>query len=530
MGKEILFNKDVRNKMKTGVDKLADSVKATLGPMGRNVAIRQEHTGQPKLTKDGVTVARSISLTDKFEDMGAQLVKMAAVKTATSAGDGTTTSTVLAQVIISEGMKSLETGANPVEIKKGMDKAVASVVENLALQSKKVTPENLKQIATVSANNDDEIGEMVAKALHMVGEDGVVHIQESKTEETYVTRVEGIQIDKGYISNYFVTNVGKMAVEFDDAMVLLYTRKISLFSEIETALNISIQNKKPLLIIAEDVDGEALAVLVRNRIEKGMPFAAIKLPGFGNMQEQMLEDIAAMLGGRVVSPEQGHVISQVTPEFFGRAKKIVITSVSTGIVGGHGKKEKITERIEQVKSLIEDNPSEFEKDKLRKQRLAKLVNGVAVIHVGAQTEVEAKEKLDRIDDAKCATIAAMQEGYLPGGGTAYIRAISCLPQKYDNAGETIGLNIIKAALRSPLTQIALNAGIELDVVSVVSKHVGDYGYNAKANEYGGMYKFGIIDPTKVARVALENAASVGAMFLTTEAGIVEDQPIAHRNS
>lgn len=511
--------------MKSGADQLADAVKVTLGPMGRNVIIRQDHNKKPMVTKDGVTVARVINLEDKYEDMGAQLVKMASEKTAMQAGDGTTTSALLAQVIIREGMLCLEAGGNPVDIKRGMDEAVSMVVENLKRQSVPVDAASMVSIATISANNDPEIGELVSHALDLVGVDGVVHLQDGKTSDTQIEVMAGIHIDKGYISQYFINNIAKMKVELEDCLILVYERKISTYIEIEEVLKIANANNRSLLIIAEDVDGEALATMVKNKIDGGRKWAAIKLPGFGNMQQQMLEDIAVMIGAKVVSPAQGHVLKDIKAGMLGRAKSVIITNTATSIIGGGGTKAAVAERVEQVKSLIEDMHNEFERDKMRKQRLALLTNGIAVIHVGAATDVELREKKDRIDDALCATKAAREEGIVPGGGSAYIRAMMDLPGEFEIPGETMGLNIIKAALESPLRQILENAGIILreGIVNEVREGKLDFGFNAKSGLYANMFEAGVIDSTKVARVALENASSVGGMFLTTACAIVNAQ-------
>lgn len=526
---QLLFKNDVRDKMKIGVDKLADAVKVTLGPMGRNVSIYNEREGKPKLTKDGVTVARSITLEDKYEDTGAQLVKEAATKTAFLAGDGTTTSTVLAQVIISEGMKALEKGANPVSIKRGMDNAVALVIGSLKEQSTPVTSDKLISIATISANNDEEIGKTVAGALNKVGEDGVVYLTASKTPVTHVEFVEGLQLDRGYISQHFVNNLSKMIVDFADAYILLYDRKISTFKDIEGVLNIAVNAKRPLLIIAEDVDAEALATLVTNKTRGGLPFAAIKLPGMGNMQMQILEDIAVITGATVINEQAGHVLQNTTANQLGQAKQIVISAISTKIIGGKGNKKLIEERITQVKALMESLGNEFEADKMKKQRLAKLSNGVGIIHVGAATDVEIGEKMDRFDDAVCATKAAMAEGVVPGGGTAYIRALSALPECYTDKDENIGLGLIKLALCAPLSQMCINAGRvdhERVINAVILNKEGNSanGYNVKEDKFENLLSTGIIDPTKVARVALQHASSVAAMFLTTECAIIPVDP------
>lgn len=525
----ILFNKEARKKMQDGVTKLADAVKATLGPSGRNVCIRPEappHT--PKITKDGVTVARTINLLDKFEDMGAQLVKMAAEKTAMAAGDGTTTSTLLAQVIISQGLDALEGRANPVEIKKGMDKAVELVVANIKSQSKPVTDENLIQIASIAANNDSEIGTIVADAIKKTGNDGVIHLTVSKTAETYLELTEGIQIDRGYISPYFATNQMKMTAELDDAYIVFSERKVSTLKDIEPILNLCIKENKPLLIIAEDVDGEALAVLLANKLQGGRKFCAIKQPGFGNMQVQMMDDIAVMTGGKLISTHLGQTWEKVDKGFLGRADKIIVGQNTTSIIGAKGRKGVIEGRINEIRAAIADSKNEFERDKLKNMRLAKLTNGTGVIHVGGQTEVEAREKLDRIDDAKCATYAAIAEGVVPGGGAAYIHSIKSLPKSFGHKDQNIGLNIIREALISPLCQIALNAGINFEEATKISINVEDspdsHGYNAKTGVIEDLLERGIIDPAKVSRIALENASSVSGMFLTTQAAITDVVP------
>ena len=534
---EISYKDEARQKMKQGVDKLANAVKVTLGAGGRNVTIRDERTGKPKVTKDGVTVARVINLPDKVEDMGAQLIKAAAEKTAALAGDGTTTSTLLAQVIITEGLKHMDSAsANPVNMKRGIDKAVTAVLVSLREQSQTVTLDNIERlvnVATISANNDGEIGKIVADAMKRVGADGVVTLQESKTAETYIERVDGLQIDKGYISPFFVNNLPKMSVDFEDAIILLYDRKISLYMDLEPLLNFAIGNKKPLLIIAEDVEGEALATLIANRTQRAFPFAAIKHPGFGNMSLQMLEDIASLTGGKVVSDSKGDILKNIKfTEYVGRAAKITITNVTTTITGGKGKKDDIADRIQQVKALIDNNPNEIEKEKLRKWRLAKLANGVGVIHVGATTEVEMKEKKDRIDDSLCATKAALEEGILPGGGVSYIRALQAIETlTSEDKDEQIGINIIRKALEEPLMQMLTNAGVQNieEVINTVKACAdADGGYNLKTGAYEAFFTTGIIDPSKVARVALENAASVGAMFLTTECAIVDYQPMQNQ--
>lgn len=524
---QLVFNDDARQKMKTGVDKLANAVKVTLGAKGRNVAIRDERTGQPSLTKDGVTVARWINLQDKQEDAGAQLIKGAAIKTAILAGDGTTTSTLLAQVIISEGMKALDGKANPIDIKKGIDRAVVAVTDYLKTIMQPITPERKISVATISANNDSEIGALVAEVLTSVGDDGLVTIQESKTSSTYTEKIQGLQLERGYISHYFVNNMAKMLVEYDNPLILLCERKVTTHFEIEKILNYALAKKQPLLIIAEDVDAEALAVLIANRMQRGHLFSAIKLPGFGNMQQQILEDIAVITGAKVVSAMQGVNLSDIIPsEYLGGATKLTISNMVTNIIGGKGKASKIEEQIEQVKALITNNVNEYEVDKLKKQRLSKLVNGVAVIHVGATTEIEMREKKDRIDDSLCATRAAVTEGILPGGGIAYLRAIPVVNDLTStNVDEQKGIDIIKKALEAPFTQIMLNAGLEAEgMLTAVMAGKDDYGFNVKSEEFENFFETGIIDPVKVTRVALENAASVSSMFLTTECLITDVAP------
>ncbi len=532
---DLVFDKEAREKMKDGVDKLADAVKVTLGAKGRNVAIRDERTGKPKLTKDGVTVARSINLPDKTEDMGAQLVKAAAEKTAVMAGDGTTTSTLLAQVIIAEGMKCMDANSNPVDVKKGIDKAVAAVVAHLKSRSTPVgiKSELLVNVATISANNDAEIGEIVAGTLQEVGSDGVVTVLESKTEKTYSEIVEGLQIDKGYISPYFVNNPAKMAVEFADALIFMSERKITKLDEIQRVLEFAnAQNPpRPLLIIAEDVEAEALAVLVANKVRKNFQYAAIRLPGFGNMSLQMLEDVATITGGQVMSEQRGDMVKNIDlSKYLGRADHITISSTLTNITGGKGSKKDIQAKIENLKGLIESNPSEYEKDKIRKQRLAKVSNGVGIIYVGANTEVEMKEKKDRIDDAVCATKAAMEEGISPGGGIAYLKSIPSVDKlTFENVDENLGVEIVIKALKSPIEQMLYNAGVSKDKSYDIIKNLSDdgeyhYGYNLHTGAFEDFRVTGILDPTKVSRCALENAASVGSMFLTTACAITDIQP------
>lgn len=525
----LLFGSDGRKKMKDGVDKLANAVKATLGPKGRNVTIRRDDPNHTiVVTKDGVTVARIINLIDKHEDMGARMVKMAAEKTALLAGDGTTTSTLLAQTIINEGISAVDLGCNPMDVKKGIDKAVEIVVSSIRKSAVPVTDEKLVDVATIAANNDREIGELVADAILKTGKDGVIYLDNSPTSETYTKVTEGIIIDRGYISPYFVNVPAKMTVEFENPLILFSERKISMLSEIKHLLATAITNKRPLLIVAEDVDGEALQTLLVNKRDGGHKFAAIKQPGFGNMQIQMMEDIALMTGGKIVSQSLGQAWEKVDNSFFGSADKVVITSTSTSIIGAHGKKEQIDGRIDEIRALIENAPNEVEKEKLKKLRLAKLTNGTGIIYVGAQTEIEVGEKKDRIDDAICATRSALAEGILPGGGVGYLRAIASLPKSFENKDENKGLEIVRTALEAPLRQMLLNGGMKnADAVvnKIVENEDPDFGFNVKTGEYNCMVASGVIDPAKVSRVALENAASVGGLFITTECSIVDAQPV-----
>lgn len=526
---DIYFNKEARQKMKAGVDKLANAVKATLGPSGRNVCIRgaqQPHT--PFLTKDGVTVARTINLPDKMEDMGAQLVKEAAVKTALAAGDGTTTSTLLAQVLIEEGLKALESNANPVDIKKGMDKAVGLVVENLKKQSIPVNDDNLVSIATIAANNDEVIGKLVADAVSKTGVEGVIYIQPSESTETTFELTQGIRIDRGYLSPYFVNNKERMTVEFENALILFSERKVSRIKDIKHLLEAAISHRppRPVLIIAEDVDSEALGMLIKSKIESNLQFAAIKQPGFGNMQLQMFEDIAVMVGGKVVSQSNGQEWEKVDSTFFGSAAKIIITKETTSIIGAGGNKSTVDARIQEIRALIENTTNKFEREKLRTQRLANLTNSIGFIKVGGQSDVEIVEKMARIDDAKCATVAAIAEGIVPGGGTTYIRALGTLPDEFDNPDENIGLSIIKKALAAPLRQMTINAGLADQKINTFVEMVakGPNGYNVKTGKFEDLVATGVIDPARVSRVALEHASSVAGMFLTTEAAIVDYTP------
>ena len=523
MAKEIQFDVDVRSKMKSGVDALANAVKVTLGPKGRNVVIDKKY-GAPQVTKDGVTVAKEIELEDRFENMGAQMVKEVASKTNEQAGDGTTTATVLAQAIINVGLKNVTAGANPLDLKRGIDKAVATVVDDLRKRSHEVGDDfsKVEQVGTISANNDAYIGKLIADAMSKVKKDGVITVEEAKGTDTEVKVVEGMQFDRGYISPYFMTNSDKMEAELNNPLILVTDRKISSMKDLLPILEPIAREGKELLIIAEDVDGEALTTLVVNRLRGALKVAAVKAPGFGDRRKEMLQDIATLTGAVVVSEERGFTLENTTPDMLGKAEKVTITKENTTIVGGAGNKEDIQDRVNLIRSQIEVATSEYDKEKL-KERLRKLSGGVAVLYVGATTEVEMKEKKDRVEDALNATRAAVEEGYLPGGGVAYIRAISALEGlKGDNEDETTGIRIVARAIEEPLRQIALNAGVDGSVIiQKIKEGTGDYGYNARTSEFVNMYDAGVIDPTKVARVALENAASVAGMFLTTECGIVD---------
>ena len=523
MAKEIQFDVDVRFKMESGVDALANAVKVTLGPKGRNVVIDKKY-GAPQVTKDGVTVAKEIELEDRFENMGAQMVKEVASKTNEQAGDGTTTATVLAQAIINVGIKNVTAGANPLDLKRGIDKAVATVVDDLRKRSHEVGDDfsKVEQVGTISANNDAYIGKLIADAMSKVKKDGVITVEEAKGTDTEVKVVEGMQFDRGYISPYFMTNSDKMEAELNNPLILVTDRKISSMKDLLPILEPIAREGKELLIIAEDVDGEALTTLVVNRLRGALKVAAVKAPGFGDRRKEMLQDIATLTGAVVVSEERGFTLENTTPDMLGKAEKVTITKENTTIVGGAGNKEDIQDRVNLIRSQIEVATSEYDKEKL-KERLGKLSGGVAVLYVGATTEVEMKEKKDRVEDALNATRAAVEEGYLPGGGVAYIRAISALEGlKGDNEDETTGIRIVARAIEEPLRQIALNAGVDGSVIiQKIKEGTGDYGYNARTSEFVNMYDAGVIDPTKVARVALENAASVAGMFLTTECGIVD---------
>ena len=525
MAKEITFDTSARDKIKKGVDKLANAVKVTLGPKGRNVILDKKF-GAPTVTKDGVSVAKEIELKDAIENMGAQLVKEVASKTADAAGDGTTTATVLAQSIYSHGIKNVAAGANPMDLKRGIDKAVDAVVDNLKKQSRKLKDSSeIAQVATISANSDETIGKMIADAMDKVGKDGVITVEEAKGTETEVKTVEGMQFDRGYLSPYFVTNTEKMEADLDQPFVLIYDKKISSMKELLPILEQSAQTGKPLLIIAEEVEGEALATLVVNKIRGALRVAAVKAPGFGDRRKAMLEDIAILTGGKVISEEQGFKLENATLDMLGRAEKINIDKDNTTIVNGAGNKSDIQGRVAQIKAQIETTTSDYDKEKLQ-ERLAKLSGGVAILYVGAATEVEMKEKKDRVDDALHATRAAVQEGIVPGGGVAYIRAIDALKDPVaigsTNEDQATGVNIIRLALESPLKTIAENAGQEGSViVNKVRDGKKDFGYDAKENTFVNFFEAGIIDPTKVTRLALENAASIAGMLLTTEA-VVSD--------
>ena len=525
MAKIINFDTEARDRLKRGVDALADAVKVTLGPKGRNVVIDKKF-GAPIVTKDGVTVAREIDLADPVENMGAQLVKEVASKTADAAGDGTTTATVLAQDIVKSGLKNVAAGANPMDLKRGIDKAVRAVVANLAKSSMEVGDDNekIKQIASISANNDSFIGELIADAMKRVSKEGVITVEEAKSTDTYVDVVEGMQFDRGYLSPYFVTDSEKMVVDLEDPYILIYDKKISNMKELLPVLEKVVQSGKPLLIIAEDVDGEALATLVVNKIRGSLKIAAVKAPGFGDRRKAMLEDIAILTGGVVISEERGYKLENADISYLGTAEKLTIDKDNTTVVNGAGTSENIKARISQIKSQIENTTSDYDREKLQ-ERLAKLAGGVAVLYVGAATEVEMKEKKDRIDDALSATKAAIEEGVIPGGGVAYIRAIEALDRvKPDNADEKTGIAIIRTALESPLRRITANAGIDGSiVVQKVREGKDNYGYNARTDKYEDLRKAGVIDPTKVARIAIENAASIAGMLLTTEC-VVADEP------
>ncbi|WP_419699718.1 chaperonin GroEL [Mucilaginibacter sp. NFX135] len=524
MAKQVKYNVEARDALKRGVDILANAVKVTLGPKGRNVIIDKKF-GSPAITKDGVTVAKEIELKDALENMGAQMVKEVASKTADIAGDGTTTATVLAQAIVTAGIKNVAAGANPMDLKRGIDKAVVVVVENLKAQSQTVGEDNnkIKQVAAISANNDEVIGSLIAEAMAKVGKDGVITVEEAKGTETEVKTVEGMQFDRGYLSPYFVTNADKMEVELENPYILIYDKKISSMKELLPILEKQVQTGKPLLIIAEDLDGEALATLVVNKIRGSLKVAAVKAPGFGDRRKAMLEDIAILTGGTLISEERGYKLENADLSYLGTAEKIVIDKDNTTIINGAGSADEIKGRVSQIKSQIESTTSDYDREKLQ-ERLAKLSGGVAVLYVGAATEVEMKEKKDRVDDALHATRAAVEEGIVAGGGVAFIRAVAALANlKGDNEDENTGIQIIRRAIEEPLRQICENAGIEGSiVVQKVKEGTADFGYNARTDKYENLIGAGVIDPTKVGRVALENAASIAAMLLTTEVVLADD--------
>ncbi|MHC8947596.1 chaperonin GroEL [Sphingobacterium hungaricum] len=525
MAKQVKYNVEARDALKKGVDTLANAVKVTLGPKGRNVIIEKKF-GAPSITKDGVTVAKEIDLKDPLENMGAQMVKEVASKTADQAGDGTTTATVLAQAIIAPGIKSVAAGANPMDLKRGIDKAVAAVVADLKSQSQVVGQDinKIKQVASISANNDDIIGSLIAEAMQKVGNDGVITVEEAKGTETEVKTVEGMQFDRGYLSPYFVTNSDKMEAELENPYILIYDKKISNMKELLPILEKQVQTGKPLVIIAEDLDGEALATLVVNKIRGSLKVAAVKAPGFGDRRKAMLEDIAILTGGTVISEERGYKLENAELEYLGQAEKVVIDKDNTTVINGAGSSDDIKARVSQIRTQIESTTSDYDREKLQ-ERLAKLSGGVAVLYVGATTEVEMKEKKDRVDDALHATRAAVEEGIVAGGGVAFIRASNALQGiKGDNEDETIGIEIIRRAIEEPLRQICNNAGIEgAVVVQKVKEGTADFGYNARTDVYENLIGAGVIDPTKVSRVALENAASVASMLLTTEC-VLADEP------
>ncbi len=523
MAKEILFNMEAREQLKKGVDELANAVKVTLGPKGRNVIIEKKF-GAPHITKDGVSVAKEVELADAYMNTGAQLVKSVASKTNDDAGDGTTTATLLAQAIITEGLRNVTAGANPMDLKRGIDKAVAKVVESIKAQSETVGDnyDKIEQVATVSANNDGEIGKLIADAMRKVTKDGVITIEEAKSRDTTIEVVEGMQFDRGYLSPYFITDTEKMECQMENPYVLIYDKKITNLKDMLPILEAAVQTGRPLLIIAEDVESEALTTLVVNRLRSQLKICAVKAPGFGDRRKDLLEDIATLTGGFVISEEKGVKLEQATLEMLGTCGRITISKDNTTIVDGNGDKESIAARVAQIKQQISVTKSDYDKEKLQ-ERLAKLAGGVAVLYVGAASEVEMKEKKDRVDDALCATRAAIEEGIVPGGGVAYIRSIDCLENvETVNADEKTGVAIIKRAIEEPLRQIVANAGKEgAVIVQKVREGVADYGYNARADVYENLFAAGVVDPAKVTRVALENAASIAGMFLTTECVIVE---------
>jgi chaperonin GroEL len=529
MAKEIVFDVDAREQLKQGVDQLANAVKVTLGPKGRNVIIEKKF-GAPQITKDGVTVAKEVELEDNFQNTGAQLLKSVASKTGDDAGDGTTTATILAQSIINVGLKNVTAGANPMDLKRGIDKAVKAVVDYIKTNAEKVDDnyDKIEQVATVSANNDPEIGKLLADAMRKVSKDGVITIEESKSRDTHIGVVEGMQFDRGYLSGYFVTNADKMECVMENPYILIYDKKISNLKDFLPILEPAAQSGRPLLVIAEDVDSEALTTLVVNRLRSSLKICAVKAPGFGDRRKAMLEDIAVLTGGLVISEDKGLKLEQATLEMLGTCDKVVVSKDNTTIVNGAGEKQLIADRVAQIKNEIANTKSSYDKEKLQ-ERLAKLAGGVAVLYVGANSEVEMKEKKDRVDDALCATRAATEEGVVAGGGITYIRALDCLETlKGENQDEQVGIDIVKRAIEEPLRQIVGNSGKEgAVVVQKVREGKGDFGYNARTDTYEDMRKAGVIDPAKVARVALENAASIAGMFLTTECVICdkkEDKP------
>ena len=525
MAKEIKFNIEARDQLKKGVDKLADAVKVTLGPKGRNVVIEKKF-GAPQITKDGVTVAKEIELADAYENIGAQMVKEVASKTGDDAGDGTTTATVLAQSIINVGLKNVTAGANPMDLKRGIDKAVAKVVESIKSQSQNIGDDfnKIKSVAKVSANGDEAIGSLIAEAMEKVHKEGVITVEEAKGTETYVDVVEGMQFDRGYISPYFITNTEKMAAELDHPFILIHDKKISTMKDLLPVLEQTAQTGRPLMIIAEDVDGEALATLVVNRLRGSLKVCAVKAPGFGDRRKEMLEDLAVLTGGTVITEEKGMKLEDTSLDMLGIAEKITVDKENTTVVAGAGDQAQIDARVAMIKKQIETTTSDYDREKLQ-ERLAKLAGGVAVLYVGAASEVEMKEKKDRVDDALSATRAAVEEGIVPGGGVAYIRAIAALDgMTGDNEDETTGVEIVKRAIEEPLRQIIANAGKEgAVVVQKVKEGSGDFGYNARVDEYQNLLETGVIDPAKVTRVALENAASIAGMFLTTECVLVDEK-------
>ncbi|MBR5323863.1 MAG: chaperonin GroEL [Muribaculaceae bacterium] len=523
MAKDIKFNIDAREELKKGVDALADAVKVTLGPKGRNVIIEKKF-GAPHITKDGVSVAKEVELEDKFQNMGAQLVREVASKTGDDAGDGTTTATVLAQAIVNVGLKNVTAGANPMDLKRGIDKAVAKVVESIKAQSQEVGDDfsKIESVARISANNDEEIGKLIAEAMKKVKKEGVITVEEAKGTDTTVEVVEGMQFDRGYISPYFITNTESMECEMERPFILIFDKKISSLKDMLPILEATAQSGRPLLIIAEDVDSEALATLVVNRLRGSLKICAVKAPGFGDRRKEMLEDIAILTGGIVISEEKGLQLEKATIDMLGTAEKIAVNKDNTTIVNGSGDKEAIAARVAQIKAQIEKTTSDYDREKLQ-ERLAKLAGGVAVLYIGAPSEIEMKEKKDRVDDALCSTRAAIAEGIVPGGGVAYIRAIASIEGlKGDNDDEQTGIDIVKRAIEEPLRQIVANAGLEgAVIVQNVKDGKDDYGYNARTNTYENFFAAGVIDPAKVSRVALENAASIAGMFLTTECVIAE---------